>query len=847
MKKQPGTLTRRLSRQQLLLSVIPLVAICISAVIAGYSTLDHVDALLDFSIQEIGSDAKNQLVIRGEDYIKTKARDIARQLEFYIQSHPEMSISALQRTPEFVTLSIQGVGSSGYTCLYEAETGIMLLHPNIDLISKDLHSLSDKLPIWWTIFSSSLTGKEVSGYYEWEDSDGRVREKFMAMTPIYTRVAGKRLMIAATTYIDEFFEPINFLNNRQSEIKAKYQAYILQGVYLSVAATALILSTTLVAAAVCNSRATRRVIHPIEALAASAQLFGASGKWNISDTDPMLHREDEIGALARAISNMCRQINTQIEKLRESEARFRTAFENANVGICLVALDGTLVEVNSAFSDMIGRTPDDMVGTRVTGYTHPDDIENRSRFIDQLLGKTDDSGVDERRFIHSNGSVVTTQICARVQRNADGEPLYFISLVQDITGRKKAEDEKQKLEGQLRQAQKMEAIGTLAGGIAHDFNNILSVIMGNADILQLDDNLAESDRENLNQIRIAAERARQLVRQILTFSRQTEQQRVLVNLKPLVKETFDFLRSSIPATIELRSEICSDPALILADPTQIQQILMNLCTNSAHAMEKDGGMLTVRLENYTIDPAEAQIEEGIHAGEYLRLSVADTGHGIDGRVLERIFDPYFTTKGPGKGTGLGLSVVHGIVKALGGKIKVYSEIGQGTVFHVVLPAVDREESIEAKPVVSLPTGSQSILLIDDEAQLVDWGRHALERLGYQVETQTNPIEALKAFQSAPQKYDVVITDMTMPHMTGLLLAEALLDIRSDVPIILCSGFTDPLNEEKAYSIGVKAFLHKPVTMLDLAASIRQALSEPEKTERGLRRLHRSSESSTTSL
>lgn len=409
-----------------------------------------------------------------------------------------------------------------------------------------------------------------------------------------------------------------------------------------------------------------------------------------------------------------------------------------------------------------------------------------------------------------------------------GRPSMLAGFTIDITDRMESDKQREKLESQLRQAQKMEAIGTLAGGIAHDFNNILSVIIGNAEILELGD-LSFNGKSEVAQILSASKRARQLVRQILAFSRQAQQQKMLMNLKPVVKETIDFLRASIPSTIKLEFYIKPDVEAVMADPTQMQQVLMNLCTNAAHAMEKNGGILTIELDTAIIAEEEVRIDPELEPGEYVRLAVSDTGHGIEPMLLQRIFDPYFTTKEPGKGTGLGLSVVHGIVKSMGGGIKVHSEVGKGTVFQILIPKAEGAVEKDVGLVKKMPFGTESILIVDDEMHLLETYQRMLGMLGYKAECRTSPVEALEAIRANPKKYDLVITDMTMPQMTGYVLAKRLMEIRGDLPVILCTGFSDQITEEKARSVGIYSFLLKPVLFHDLATTLRKVLDESRKS------------------
>jgi signal transduction histidine kinase/CheY-like chemotaxis protein len=425
--------------------------------------------------------------------------------------------------------------------------------------------------------------------------------------------------------------------------------------------------------------------------------------------------------------------------------------------------------------------------------------------------------------MHRNGSVVYTLLWATVQRDEKGRFQYFISLIQNITKRVLAQQDKERLETQLQQAQKMESLGTLAGGIAHDFNNILGVIIGSSELLALTDAVEESARGSLSNIMSAAQRARDLVRQILAFSRHAQQEKILLNLKALIKEAFEFLRASLPTTIQLHQQIEPGVGMIMADPTQMQQILLNLCTNAAHAMEKSGGVLQVRLSNATLTEADVRFDSGLEPGEFVKLEVTDTGHGIDPGIINRIFDPYFTTKEKGKGTGLGLAVVHGIVKAHGGTIKVSSEIGRGTSFQVFLPAMEGHVRPERRIAPDLPRGNERVLLVDDEKVLADIEKRMLNMLGYQVEIRTSPIEALEAFRANSRRFDLVMTDMTMPQLTGLNLARKILEIRPGMPIILCTGFSEQASEQAALAIGIRKLLLKPLALESLALAVREAL------------------------
>jgi PAS domain S-box-containing protein len=396
----------------------------------------------------------------------------------------------------------------------------------------------------------------------------------------------------------------------------------------------------------------------------------------------------------------------------------------------------------------------------------------------------------------------------------------FVHIAKDISGLLKMEE-------RLRQSQKMEAIGTLAGGIAHDFNNILVPILGYGELaltrIAPDTPLAA----DLRQITRAALRAKDLIQQILAFSRQAPQERKPLRPHLVIKEALKLLRSSLPTTIEIREEIATDCGAILADPIQLHQIVMNLCTNAYQAMRESGGILGVRLFKTSIDKEDSKVVSSeLTPGDYVQLEVCDTGCGMEHKTMERIFEPYFTTKAKGEGNGLGLSVVHGIVKSYQGQITVYSEPGKGTCFHVYFPLiVEAPALVESVRTSPLPTGSERLLVVDDEEVITTMLKAVLTHLGYQITVTNNSQEALALITDSPAAFDLLITDMTMPQLTGLELTAKALAIRSDLPIILCTGFSELINKEQARAMGIRAYLMKPVSVNELAIAVRKALDE----------------------
>ena len=401
----------------------------------------------------------------------------------------------------------------------------------------------------------------------------------------------------------------------------------------------------------------------------------------------------------------------------------------------------------------------------------------------------------------------------------------FSSLISQIVILKKEQKEKKIIETQLQQAQKMESIGTLAGGIAHDFNNILFPVLGHTEMLLQDIPEDNPIHNNLKKIYKGANRAKELVRQILTFSRQEKSELMLLKLQPVIKEALKLLRATIPTTIEIMHDINPNCGGIKADPTQIHQIVMNLTTNAYHAMEETGGILKISLKQIESGKDSLKIPD-LKPGAYACLTISDTGAGIDDELTDKIFEPFFTTKEVGKGTGMGLSVVHGIVKSMNGTINVYSEPDRGTEFNVyflIEKSSYEKQEIQTNEVI--PFGTEHILFVDDEEEILTMEKKMLERLGYKVTSRISSIDALEAFRAAPGKFDMVITDMAMPNMPGDKLSVELTKIRPDIPVVICTGFSETMSEEKAVSLGINGFLFKPIVMKDLSHKIREVLDK----------------------
>jgi len=510
-----------------------------------------------------------------------------------------------------------------------------------------------------------------------------------------------------------------------------------------------------------------------------------------------------------------------ISKPKKMEADLRQlalAIDHSSDTILITDTGGIIIYVNPAFE-------------KITGYSIKEVQGKNPRILQS--GKLDKSFYKELwktitsgktwsgRFVNKrkDGSRYIEDARISPVFSNKGEIVNYVAVKRDIT-------EKLRLETELHQAQKMESIGTLAGGIAHDFNNILFPIVGYTEMLLEDAPENSPFRNSLDKIYNSSLRAKDLVNQILTFSRQETSELKLIKMQPIIREALKLMRSIIPTTINIKSDISSDSIIIKADPTQIHQIVMNLTTNAFHAMEKTGGEIKVNLKEIQIGVQQLP-DVKMEPGGYACLIVSDTGVGMDKKLTDKIFDPFFTTKEMGKGTGMGLSVVHGIVAALGGAIQVYSKPSKGTEFHVYFPK-ENDDAFEKQVTHSkekIQGGREHILIVDDEKEILDMERKMLERLGYQVTPFTNSNEALEIFRSNPAGFDLIITDMAMPHLSGDKLSVELIKLRPDIPVLLCTGFSENISDEKAAAMGIKGFLMKPIIRKDLVQKIRDVLDE----------------------
>jgi PAS domain S-box-containing protein len=528
---------------------------------------------------------------------------------------------------------------------------------------------------------------------------------------------------------------------------------------------------------------------------------------------------------ARVLQKVVEERTRIEEELRQNQEKYQQLIDNSNDAIYLL-YNRKFEFINKKFQEMFKVTPEEvnqpdfdfreLVAPRSKAL-----IEERRRMVEQ-----GEEIAPKYEFVALSRDGREIEVEASVSRAKYKDGTAVLGVVREITQRKQ-------LEHQVRQAQKIEAIGTLAGGIAHQFNNILAIIRGYSELSY--ESLPENSvlKRNLQHVLTASDRARELVNQILIFSQQAKEGQKPLDLNTIINDSLQLLQSSLPTNIEFRQNIESKVGFILAEPNQIRQLIVNLCKNATHAIGKQNGVVEVSLKKVVLGPGKMTGLKNLEPGLYMKLTVSDTGHGMEQKVKERIFDPFFTTKATGEGMGMGLAVIHGIVKTCGGDIQVESKLSKGTAFHLFFPCIDFEKKEPQKRkqltiTEPIPEGNERLLFVDDEQMLVEVHQEILERLGYNVMAVRSGLEALEIFNNDPEIFHLVITDHAMPGMTGIELSRKLLKIRPDIPIILCTGLTKTTICQEAKDAGISELVMKPIIMKDLAVLIRDVLKRSNK-------------------
>jgi len=540
------------------------------------------------------------------------------------------------------------------------------------------------------------------------------------------------------------------------------------------------------------------------------------------------------------------ETNEQLEKeinrrrlsetgLRASMNRHQSLYENTPVMLHSIDQQGRIISVSNFWLEKLGYKREEVIGTKIIDFM----TEESQRYATEVtLPEFFIKGFSydiPYKFVTKEGKLIDVLLSAVQEKDGKGEFIRSLAVITDVTERLQAEEEKEKLESQLRQATKMQAVGTLAGGIAHEFNNLLGIIMGCTDLARDEVPADTFAMRQLDRALKASYRAKDLIKQILTFSRQKfDRKRTSLNLASSVRETLDLINSSIASSIEIKINLASDCRPILADSSDISQIMLNLCGNAASAI-KEKGTMEINLEQIYFNKEKAAMNLGLKVGEYLHLSVSDTGEGMDTEIKERVFEPFFTTKEVGQGTGMGLATVLGIIESYEGAITVDSELGKGTTFHLYFPTIaddhlkkEKVPEYNNKEPNQIATGSERILFVDDEPLYTEMGKDLLESLGYKVTAETDSEKALEIFKANPQDFDLIITDQIMPHISGDDLTKECLLIRPEIPIILCTGHSTQIDEGVAKSIGIREYILKPIVKKDIGSLVQKVLNGSKK-------------------
>jgi PAS domain S-box-containing protein len=585
-----------------------------------------------------------------------------------------------------------------------------------------------------------------------------------------------------------------------------------------------VIGIALCAAGILGWLVSRWLAAPLQRVGHVAERF-ANGAYDARIRDLGLFPTFEVTALAAQFNAMADEVNRSWQAQLDSEQRCREFAEIAADWFWETDLHQVFTYVSPSSQSCWNTAA--LLGQHRRAHVLDDPTGQIVAHIQRYMDRHEPFANFEYQTLDNEGQPLHLSVAGKPIYDASGQVIGYRGVAHDITERLRSEARLRQAQQaeQHRHVQKMEALGTLAGGIAHDFNNILAAILGYTELTLYDIPPHSPTWQNLQEVLTAGKRAKDLVRQILTFSRDSEQERKPLRFHLVLKESLKLLRATLPTTIGIFQDIAEDTGPILADTTQMQQVIMNLCANAEYAMRKTGGLLEVRLDTADIGAAFAAQHPRLTPGPHIRLIVRDTGQGIAPEIMGRIFEPFFTTKDVGQGTGMGLAMVHGIVTSHGGAITVQSTPGKGTTFQIYLPCIETAIDGETPAEEPLPYGNGSILFVDDENSLAQVGQRLLEQLGYDVVVKTNSLEALGIFRIDPYRFDLVITDQTMPYVTGAALANKFRDIRPDIPIILCTGFSHTIDAAKAKTQGIDAFLMKPLMLRDLGRTIQKVLAQ----------------------
>jgi len=820
IKQNSHSMAREFARNYLAVSLIPLILLLALALSGIVVTRAFMGNLITKTTYDLNGEAEAGLQKLGEKIIQMKARDGAKQIEIYFRMHPNHGIREMRRDPLFMDMALQKVGKTGYTAIYETGIPIFRVHPNRNLIDKDVAFLAKDLPSWWTLVKATLSGAEVSGYYDWRDSDGSIRKKYMTITPVKVPLQGKIMMFAATTYIDEFSAPVTAMKKKADKIADMYQHYMSrQLIIFGIIATGLIL-LTFYGIYFLGRRTAFRYILPIIRLAERAREFGG-GKWDSASDDEVIRRGDEIGTLARAFDSMARELKdlfNRLEKhvlelnqtqhaLRASEEHYRSLFHGVPVGLYRTSPDGRIIDVNDMLVRMLGY-PDRETFLRKKAMDLYADTHDRDTW-EAMMKDKEVVQAYEIRFCKYDGKEVWMENNAHKVCDENGNLIYYEGSLMDITERKR-------MESHLQHIERMEAIGTLAGGVAHDFNNLLMVIQGGISLMLLDLDAAHPFHKYLIDIQKQVQRGSKLTGQLLGYASKGKYEVRVINLNEIIVESIETCQRT-RKDILVHYDLDPDLHLVEVDIYQIEQTLINLYLNAFDAMP-DGGDLFLTTRNISPEEMPNRVYDP-KPGSYVMVMVGDNGVGMDKKIMDRIFEPFFTTKEMTRGTGLGLASAYGIVKGHGGFIEVASETGRGTVFTLYFPvSVKTNKWLPGESKRALK-GRGMILLVDDEKLVLEVGAKMLKKLGYTVIKSPNGRKAIEIYKKNHGRIDLIILDMIMPDIGGGQAFDRFREINPNAVVLLSSGYSIDGKATEILNRGCSGFIQKPFSIEELSEKI----------------------------
>lgn len=807
-------LEKLLRRNYILIAVLPLVLIAVLA-LAGMMTLKtQVSTLLAESVQSVNEEAEKGLRELGEQLIITKAQDVATELSVFLAANPDRTFEELQADPVFQQIAVQTVGKSGYTVVTETNSYLIRAHPSESVINVDMRSMQDSMPGMFKLVEEAIDGQEMSGYYNWIEPDGSVRQKFMASSPVTVPVEGVILNAAATIYVDDFSSPMTAIQEKASGIIQSYRDYMDKEWLLFVSIIGIVFVVMLLPTWWLARRTASQYVTPIQELVTAMHEFGQDRSEPLSLTN-ISSRNDEIGQLAQSVEDMSgrvvdlvRGLANQIDELDNARDALRSLINSSADAIVTLDMEGRVTYLNPAFTKLFGWTRDELQGEFLT-YFPPEDQDSAGQTVTDALATGRPLESLETRRLTKSGNIVDVSVSISRFNDRHGDPIGLLAILRDTS-------ETRRLQEEVHHHERLRSLGNLAGGIAHDFNNLLMVIGGNISLMKEEQSLDDEAMGHLETIEQQIDSASSLTNQLLGYAGKGRFEVKIDDVNKVVKRCADAVYRT-RKEITFHYHLADEPLNVEADFFQLEQVFMNLFINAADAMPNGGEMTVTSSQTWGTD------------GKQVRIELRDTGVGMDEDTRKRVFEPFFTTKGMGRGTGLGLASALGIIESHGGAINVVSEPGHGTTFIVYLPHFSSNAAAEKASTESLTPGVGKILCIDDEQAVLRVATRMLELLGYEPIPMPDGLTAIEYYRHHYQEIDLVMLDMVMPGLSGIEVFNKLQEINPKVRVLLSTGYSVDTDVTSTMAQHCAEFIQKPYGLEVLSRKVNNVLSMKDKT------------------